>query len=532
MKAMTMPLEVASEFPDIADPAAREALADAVDAMHAANNKYGQLLALRNGAEALGEFNEPGAIDRLHNMAVERHNIEPDLATRIIGTGLEIALQRAASGSGQQRGKRQTVNTPNLARLEMVQVGSDDHGVVDFPDRTFKGAIKSTCMNTRIAIAALGIQCRHDLFHKKMLVGGHVIEQWAGELSDDALQMLRVKIREKFGFDPGRENTRDAAIQICLQNGFDPVCDYLDGLAWDRIERVRNWLSTYLGAEQNELNSEVGRIALVAAVRRVRKPGCKFDQIIVLEGPEGTQKSSAIEILAGPENFSDQTILGVNDQAQQERTQGNWLYEIADLAGMPKADVDVVKAFASRTHDRARPAYGRFLVEQPRRCIFFATTNNDTYLKSQTGNRRFWPVKTSQIHIEALRRDRDQLWAEAAHMEQSGLSIVLPAHLWGIAGQEQEKRLEHDPWDDVLANVIGEIWSTSDGGHEERIAGTTVLTTTLGIMTSKVCDRDEKRLVHCMRRLGWVGPTKMRILGKSQRGYRRPVRSTERPTTA
>src|SRR5262249_61576793 len=102
---------------------------------------------------------------------------------------------------------------------------------------------------------------------------------------------------------------------------------------------------------------------------------------------EGTGKSSAISILAGEENFSDQTIIGLDDRAQQENMRGVWLYEIADLAGMSKADVDKTKAFASRVSDRARPAYGRHVVDQPRRCVFFATTNNAEYLKSQTANR-------------------------------------------------------------------------------------------------------------------------------------------------
>ena len=126
-----------------------------------------------------------------------------------------------------------------------------------------------------------------------------MIEQWAGELSDHACQMLRVVIKERFGFDPGKENTNDAAVQLCLQHQFDPVRQYLDGLEWDGTKRLDNWMVTYLGAEDTELTRAIGRLALVAAVRRVRQPGCKFDQITVLEGPEGTGKSSTIRLVAG-----------------------------------------------------------------------------------------------------------------------------------------------------------------------------------------------------------------------------------------
>ena len=130
---------------------------------------------------------------------------------------------------------------------------------------------------------------------------------------------------------------------------------------WDGIERIDEWLTTYLGAKNTELNRAIGRIALIAQVRRAKSPGCKFDQIIVLESPEGKDKSTALLTLAGgPENFSDQTILGQGDRDQQEALRGVWLYEIADLSNIRKAEVEDVKAFASRTHDRARPAYGRF----------------------------------------------------------------------------------------------------------------------------------------------------------------------------
>jgi len=114
---------------------------------------------------------------------------------------------------------------------------------------------------------------------------------------------------------------------------------------------------------------------------------------------------------------------------------------------MKRAEVEQVKAIASRTEDRARAAYGRFPARQQRRCVFFATTNDDTYLKSQTGNRRFWPVPIGAIDLEALRRDRDQLWGEAAYHEAQGASIGLPAKLWADARAEQDRRLVADPWD-------------------------------------------------------------------------------------
>jgi predicted P-loop ATPase len=180
---------------------------------------------------------------------------------------------------------------------------------------------------------------------------------------------------------------------------------------------------------------------------------CKFDNITVLEGEEGTDKSTAIRVLAGDQFFSDQTILGIRDKEIQEQLTGVWAHEIADLSGMRRADVEQVKAFASRQVDRARPAYGRTLEHRPRRSIDWATTNDDIYLQSQTGNRRFWPLPCGVIDIEALRQDRLLLLGEAAHYESKGESIILDEALWPDATVEQEKRRVKHPWEDVLADI-------------------------------------------------------------------------------
>ena len=229
----------------------------------------------------------------------------------------------------------------------------------------------------------------------------------------------------------------------------------------------------------------------------------------------GTRNSMAVETMAGSENFSDQTILGARDREVQELLAGVWLYEIAELSNIRRTDVEHMRSFVSRTVDRARKAYGHFRTDLPRTPIFFATTNDDEYLKY--ADRRFWPVKTTTIDIEALKRDRDQLWAEASAQE-FGTSIVLRQELWGAASVEQEARQEHDPWDDRLANACGTVEQS-----EERVASTDLLEIVLGIHISKQRDIDYKRLGRCMRRLGWDGPKVLRIDDKLQKGYSRFV---------
>ncbi|MBK7362141.1 MAG: hypothetical protein IPJ01_07560 [Micavibrio sp.] len=381
-----------------------------------------------------------------------------------------------------------------------------------------KGNLQATYRNTRLAIRRLGIVCEYDTFHNRLKVGGHLLQHYQGELSDHACAMLRQLILEKYGFDPKKDNVRDAAQMLCLENHVDPVQEYLDALAWDGVPRLSRLLPEYFGAADTNLNQAIGRLMMVAAVRRVREPGCKFDTIVVLEGQQGTGKSTALTILAGGENFSDQDILALEAKAQMEAVEGVWIYEISELEGMTRSDVGKVKAFVSRQEDRARPAYGRFRENRPRRCIFVGTTNEDQYLRDKTGNRRFLPVKTAKLTLDALRRDRDQLWAEAAQAEAAGESIVLAEALWAEAGILQESRVEYDPWLDRLATIQGQR-----AGNHDRIS-TAELLTILEIAPERQNSAVYKRLGYAMRQLGWEGPKTLRLgPGKVQKGFIRPA---------
>jgi predicted P-loop ATPase len=398
----------------------------------------------------------------------------------------------------------------------------------DWPDLAKKtDRPRKTYRNARAAMIALGMVCRFDMFHDRKLIDGE-------RLSDDLCSMLRQRIIDRFDFDPGKDNVGDAAQQLCIESAFDPVLEYLDGLRWDGVPRVDTWLPEFLGAQDTALMRQIGMLTLVAAVRRVRKPGVKFDHVLVLEGPEGKMKSTAIVVLAGEENFSDQTILSVTDREQQELVAGVWLYEIAELAGMTKGEVEKIKAFVTRTHDRARGAYKRFRSEAPRRCIFIATTNETDYLKSQTGNRRFWPVRVGNIDIDRLRAERDQLWAETTFIERSGIPLMLPEDLWAAAVVEQNARVEVDPWDDLLNGIRGTLFrcdalTTASGqrfppGDYEWLRSDDLMTSNLGIPRERINNGAYKRLRPVMVRLGWNEGRHYFGGDTQRRGYFRQIR--------
>ncbi len=391
-----------------------------------------------------------------------------------------------------------------------------------FPDVTEGGKVKATCANAIEATRVLGITCEFDEFHERSKVGGQIMSQWAGDLSDNIVHRVRVLVRERFGFDPGSVHMRDALVQECLCHPFHPIKDYFKSLQWDGIPRLETWMIRYLGAVDDAFNREVGRLSLIAAVRRILQPGCKFDQIVVFDAKEGVGKSSAIRILAGDDNFSDQEILTLSEVRQQEALQGKWLYEIADKQGHSAADVDKVKAFASRTVDRARPAYGHFRVDRPRTCIFFATTNEAIYLLSQTGNRRFWSIVCGLCDLEGLERDRDQIWAEAI-LKERGTSLVLPEHLWGEAAKRQEARRQHDPWEDLLANLEKTKHVTLFEEREYRIWSRDIMgAAILDLPTAQQSNFMTKRIARIMRRFGWDGPKDIAINKAVYKGYTLP----------
>jgi predicted P-loop ATPase len=269
---------------------------------------------------------------------------------------------------------------------------------------------------------------------------------------------LWLLIERQFRFRATKDYFWTVVTDEARQNAFHPVRNYLAALKWDGVPRLDAWLTTYAGAKDSPYTRAVGRIMLVAAVRRVRHPGCKFDEIIVIEGPQGANKSSALQTLAVEEDwFADDLPLGARGKEMIEAISGRWIVEASELAGMSKAEVEHVKANASRRVDRGRMSYERSVTEKPRQCIIVGTTNSKHYLRDLTGNRRFWPISCGPFDLDALARDRDQLWAEAAQLEAQGESIRLPKELWAYASAEQKDRAVEDPWLHALGALLGEM---------------------------------------------------------------------------
>jgi predicted P-loop ATPase len=284
------------------------------------------------------------------------------------------------------------------------------------------------------------------------------------------------------------------AVQTAARDhSFHPVRAYLEAVAWDGVERLNRWLSIYLGADDSEYSRAVGSRWLISAVARIFRPGAKADCCLILEGPQGIRKSSALRTLAG-EYFTDELAdLGSKDAAMQ--TRGVWIIELSEVDSLSHSEVARIKAFMSRTTDRFRPPYGMRLVESPRQCVFAGTVNHSTYLRDETGGRRFWPVTCGHIDIEALARDRDQLWAEAKAQFDTGTVWWLEtAELVQMASDQQMERYEGDPWEEVIGPWVEERPSVSISE---------VLQKCVQKAQALWTQTDKNRAARCLKALGW-----------------------------
>lgn len=339
--------------------------------------------------------------------------------------------------------------------------------------------------NFDIACANLGVTLRYDKFARQILIraGTDLPEE---VYQDIHVTQLRLRIDREFRFKPELRELREMITDRAFANAFHPVLDFFEGLPdHDGTERVRganrpSWLTTYLGVRDTAFVRAIGRMVMVALVRRVRRPGCKFDEMLVIEGIQGSFKSTTLATLCPrPEWFADNFDLSWDSQRLLEHTRGKLVIEVPEMQGRTQADRDRLKAQLSRQIDTARKAYGHEPETVARQFVFFATVNDEVYLTDPTGNRRYLPVRAGDIDIAGLARDREQLWAEACMLEAqnpTGDYIRLDPSLYEDAAAEQAARRVDDPHvvrlSKHLADATGsvqleDVWRLL-GFHEEK----------------------------------------------------------------
>ena len=324
-----------------------------------------------------------------------------------------------------------------------------------------------------------------------------------------------------------------AVTKVADDRAYHPIREFIESLPeWDKVPRVDTLLMDYLGAGDTAYVRAVTRKTLCAAISRVLRPGCKFDSMLVLNGPQGVGKSTLIAKLAG-EWFSDSLNLGdTKDKTAAEKLQGYWILEIGELAGLKKAEVETLRSFLSRQNDIYRAAFGKRATPHLRQCVFFGTTNAESgYLRDTTGNRRFWPVKTpgsgkkqswNLTHEEIL-----QIWAEALVYVRQGEKLYLSPEMDALAKDEQREAMESDEREglvrEYLDTLLPERWAEMDlferrnflsgsdfGGLQEKgtvrrtsVSNMEIWCECFGKERANLRRTDSNELTGILARLGW-----------------------------
>lgn len=302
----------------------------------------------------------------------------------------------------------------------------------------------------------------HDLFTgmdsaKDGLPWNKNANQWTD--TDDA--NLRVWLEKHYDIT-GKEKIADALTAVLTRHSYHPIRDYLNGLTWDGVPRLDRIIIDYMGAEDSELNRAMSRKHFVAAVARVFNPGCKYDYCLIMSGAEGIGKSTLLRVMGG--RWFNDSITTLEGKEGMEQLRRAWVVELGELSSIKRSDVEQVKAHLSKQVDIYRAAYARRVLEHPRQCVFCGTTNEALFLKGDTGNRRFWVIpvvaelRKYKDWSEAIRRDRDQLWAEAVHYYKLGEPLYLSEELEAQAKQRQQDF--NDDNDDPIVAMLDKYLNT------------------------------------------------------------------------
>ena len=299
-----------------------------------------------------------------------------------------------------------------------------------------KGNIKSTAVNALTILEndpALKGKLRYDEFRDAPVITGSLPwgdrKRWTD--ADDA--SLRIYMEKAYGLT-GKDKIKDAKVKCFDEHRYHPVRDYLNSLEWDGTPRLERAIIDYVGAPDDELTRLITKTWMVGAVARIFRPGCKFDYCLILAGAQGVGKSTFFEVMGG-EWYNGNLNAMSSDKQSLEQLRGSWIFELQELDGMKRHEASSVKAFITNRTDKYRGAYKENTDEFPRQCVFGGTTNEAAFLKDDTGDRRFWPIKvdpdlrTVDDVRDALKRDKDQLWAEAVAVFREGCQLRLSASM-------------------------------------------------------------------------------------------------------
>ena len=353
--------------------------------------------------------------------------------------------------------------------------------------------------------------------------------EWNGQPIEDSDLIEMRLMMEAQDFEPPVNDLLQTVVKHAKTNSFHPVREYLKGLRWDGVKRLDFWLHQCLGAPQTPFNKLVGRKTLIAAVARAMRPGCKVDTVLVLEGPQGIKKSTAIAALFNEEWTAESVNLFDQHNKMVMSMMGAWVVELAEFVAIAKRDQNTVKGILSMRNDRVVLPYAKIASDHPRQCVFFGTINPGDmgYLTDKTGNRRYWPVEVAKADIGLIEDRRDQLWAEAFRAYLDGERWWLEEEEYALAGDIVSDREEYDVWEEILANRIGH--KSAELNRPVDALSVADALQLLGLPNERMGRAEQLRAANVLRRLGFVADNKPSKVTDDD-GKRRSVKLFRRKT--
>lgn len=323
------------------------------------------------------------------------------------------------------------------------------------------------------------------------------------------------------GFAPGKDLLFDAIRTVAAERKYHPVQEYLSDLQWDGTSRIDDVIVRVLNVPESAV-TPVMRLMVrrwfVGAVRRALEPGVKHDSALVLQGGQGSGKTTFFEVLGG--RWFGNTEVKIGDKDGLQQIHANWITEWGEFDHISGArHAGEIKAFVSRQRDDFRPPYGRNVESYPRSCVIVGTVNPESFLNDPTGSRRFHVIRVVQrIDLALLRAWRDQLWAEAVHLHLQGEIHYLDGDDERAREEAAKAHRVRDVWEDMVA-----VWITEKAADRERagrryLQTVDIVTGALGL-TARDCTRGvEMRVGDVMRALGYVSK-RVRLQASEVRFY-------------